>query len=604
MLYRVKTFFDKYIGQAEVLPIIFVMGILPLIVKQKDYMTNLNVFSWYSAESYAVDAFNYYKKNFLIAAALIMALLLLVDFLDGSAKIKKKARLIFAALACYELLAVLSCCFSQYRWFTIHGTVGHFETIYVLLAYGILLLYSYCSVRNERDVRAVMVLWGCLLVPMILLGLSQASGNDFYGTKLGSRLIMTKAAFEAGGYIKGAFEKGRVYLSLYNPNYVGAFGALTAPAMMTLCIYSKRWTGRLFYGTLSAGVLICLMGASAKTGLAALAAAVICLGILLRRQIVQKKKLFLAAGAALAALCVCFILIRGENLVKEVEGAVRGLSKNTTVYNLEGIETGMNGVEVAYKGNKFVVQCSVDSSGNMGFLLTDSQGQTLALSMIDNAQYYEIEDERFDGITLMPVTLKDTLAFELNIDGKSRYFTNQTTYAGYYYYSPYGRFTRIRTAPHWGFEGYETLATYRGYTWSRTIPLLKKYIFLGSGPDTFLMVFPQDDYVIKTRYGFEDKLMSKPHNMFLQIGVQTGMLSLVAYITLYAAYGVWSLKVYWKNSMESWLSAAGASIFVGTAAYMMVGLTADSSINVAPVFWCLLGLGMAINHMVEKEAGI
>lgn len=602
MLDKLKEFYKEYGEQGELLPIIFVMGIVPLIVKQKNYMTNLNVFSWYSNESYAVDMFNYYKMTFLIVAAVIMALLLLVDFLDGSARIKKPARIIFIVLATYELLAVLSCCFSKYRWFSVHGTIGHFETVFVLMAYGILLLYTYCSVKRERDVRAVLLLWGVLLVPMILIGFTQIAGHDFYGTDLGNRLIMTAESYKAGASTRETFEKGRVYLSLYNPNYVGAYGAMLTPLMVTLCLYSKSWKSRVFYGFLSAGLLICLMGASAKTGLAALALSLFCLGVLLRRQIIHRKKVFLVVAALAGVLCVCFVLVRGDTLVREVTKAIKGFRRNTTIYNLEGIETRQDGVEVKYKGNMFLIQSVVDSDQNMGFMLTDAQGDSVELVANEENTFYTIKDERFSNIRITPASYEGTLVFDLNIEGKSRYFSNQTQYQGYYYLSPYGKFTKINTAPHWGFEGYEGFATHRGYTWARTLPLLKDYFFIGSGPDTFLMVFPQDDYIIKAREGFEDKLMSKPHNLFLQIGVQTGVLSLAAYLTLYAVYVVWSMKVYWKNNMEGWMSAVGASIFTGTVAYMIVGVTTDSSINVAPVFWCLLGIGMAANQIVSAES--
>lgn len=600
---RIKNFYKKYREQGWLIPIVFIMGIVPLVVKQKDYMTNLQNFSWYPSIQYEIDVFNYYKKNILITVAVLMALLLLVDLLDGSIRLKKASRIILAALAVYEALAALSCWFSDYRWFSIHGTLGHFETVYVLLAYGLLLLYTYYNVKKENDLRAVLFMWGILLLPMVLLGFSQAAGHDFYQTGLGSRLILTKAASEAGSMVKGEFGKGRVYLSLYNPNYVGSFGAMTIPVMVTLCLYAKSWKGRLLYGILSGGLLVCLMGALAKTGLAALAASLVCLVLFFRKQIICRKQIFLLAAAVGGLICLCFVVTSGNKLVSNIRSAIKMLGRDTTVYNLESIETGVDGVKVSYKGNELNIRYEVDSFGTMAFAFRDGQGQPVKMEVDEANAAYKAADKRFEGITITPAVLENRAAFGLNIDGKLRYFSNDTPYEGYYYYGPSGKFTRIRTAPHWGFEGYEKLATYRGYTWSRTIPMLKDNILLGSGPDTFLMEFPQDDYVAKARYGFEDMLLSKPHNMFLQIGTQTGVLSLAAYLTLYGAYALWSLKLYWKNSMEAWLPAVGASVFTGITAYMIAGLTTDSTINVAPVFWCLLGLGMAANQIMEDQQG-
>lgn len=51
------------------------------------------------------------------------------------------------------------------------------------------------------------------------------------------------------------------------------------------------------------------------------------------------------------------------------------------------------------------------------------------------------------------------------------------------------------------FKGHERSLSGRGYIWGRTIPLLKKFLLWGSGPDTFTVKFPQTDYVMKVNTG-------------------------------------------------------------------------------------------------------
>ena len=46
-------------------------------------------------------------------------------------------------------------------------------------------------------------------------------------------------------------------------------------------------------------------------------------------------------------------------------------------------------------------------------------------------------------------------------------------------------------------DGYERLATSRGYLFSRSFPMLKDTLLIGYGPDTFVLEFPQQDYVGK-----------------------------------------------------------------------------------------------------------
>ena len=69
----------------------------------------------------------------------------------------------------------------------------------------------------------------------------------------------------------------------------------------------------------------------------------------------------------------------------------------------------------------------------------------------------------------------------------------------------------------------------RGYIWSRSIPMIKNTIFLGHGPDTFLFYFPQYEYDAKVKWtGTPMMIVDKPHNMFIQTAINTGLISLIA----------------------------------------------------------------------------
>ena len=96
-------------------------------------------------------------------------------------------------------------------------------------------------------------------------------------------------------------------------------------------------------------------------------------------------------------------------------------------------------------------------------------------------------------------------------------------------------------------------------------------------------------------------MISKPHCWFLQVGVQTGVLSLLALLVFYGMYFVQSIRLYSKKISDSYLSQVGVAILVGTIGYMIAGLTNDSSITVAPVFWGVIGLGITVNIMVKNQ---
>lgn len=156
-------------------------------------------------------------------------------------------------------------------------------------------------------------------------------------------------------------------------------------------------------------------------------------------------------------------------------------------------------------------------------------------------------------------------------------------------------------AESWGFEGYERLGSSRGYIWSRTIPLLKDTILVGHGPDTYAMYFPQDDVIGKLKFFSTPKMIvDKPHNLYLQIAINTGIISLIALLWLWGKYLLSSFFLFYQSKLNSWQDRLGSSLMGAVSAYLVAGFFNDSVISVAPVFWTLLGLGISLNSIVEK----
>ena len=94
------------------------------------------------------------------------------------------------------------------------------------------------------------------------------------------------------------------------------------------------------------------------------------------------------------------------------------------------------------------------------------------------------------------------------------------------------------------FHGLETKGSGRIYIWSRTLPLLKKYFFVGSGPDTFYRAFPQNDYVGKEMYADTSaRMIEKAHNGYLMTAVQTGVVSLILLLVFYG----WYVKTFFRR---------------------------------------------------------
>ena len=94
--------------------------------------------------------------------------------------------------------------------------------------------------------------------------------------------------------------------------------------------------------------------------------------------------------------------------------------------------------------------------------------------------------------------------------------------------------------------------------------------------------------------------MTKPHSWYLQVGVQTGVLSLLCLLVFYGWYAVWSVRLYAFRKLKTQKEAFGMAAFIASIGYMISGISNDSMVVTAPVFWCIIGLGVTANVLVNK----
>lgn len=143
-------------------------------------------------------------------------------------------------------------------------------------------------------------------------------------------------------------------------------------------------------------------------------------------------------------------------------------------------------------------------------------------------------------------------------------------------------------------KGRENFGSNRGYIWSRSIPILKNTIFIGTGPDTYPVVFPQNDVVGKLNYLYGTQIIvDKPHNMYLQMGINTGMISLLAFLTLVLGYLLLNINIFWKKK-DDYFDYINVAVVAAVSSYLVAGIANDSVISVAPIFWIILGIGISI----------
>lgn len=574
--------------------ILAVICIIPMIVRLKIYEHNMGQFQWFSGGEHHFDLFLYYKQWTLITIASFMALIIMLKvFID-----RRHLRFlsVFTPLAIYGLLALLSAIFSKYSSFSFSGSFEQFESVLALIGYCIIAYYSFLFVSTEKDFKIIIIFMIGAALVMSILGVFQFLGHDFFTSKEAYRLIIPRE-YRNGSDLTLNFEEGRVYLSLYNPNYVGVYIALFAPVIITMFFFQKNMILMLLSALSIVGLAVCLVGSQSLSGYMGLGVAILCIPIFMWRTLI--KRFYITVPIVLFVILGLFTL---NNMTDNffINKFMNSMKNSRVEYSLTDMEAENDYVTLKYKGNQLQVRYLPQGEETSPYLLLDENNQVVQGTYDVNSKLYAANDERFAGMVIgMDPELEGV--FYIQVEGIQYRFTNLTVDGTYYYINQYNKIDKIVNAPAAVFDGYERLASGRGYIWSRTIPLIKKYIFLGSGPDTFAMAFPQQDYINLAQAGYGNVLMTKPHNLYLQIAIQTGLLSLIAFLVFYAMYFVQCIRLYLGGHFNTSYAKFGVAIFISTIAYMFTGLANDSSITTAPVFWALIGIGISANYLAKPH---
>lgn len=580
-------------------PIYFIVAIVPLVARLYIYDPKLSEYSFFSMSTTNLDVFLYWKQWLFVGAFIV--LLIIIASKAYKDKTALKFSKVYLPLGIYALLALLSTLFSKYSSFGFSGIMDQFENVWCLIGYMLLPYYIYLYVEDEQDVKAIIAALSIGAALLSAIGLSQAFGHDFWFSKVGYNIMDPK---EYG--LSLSLEPKRAYISNFNPNYVGTYVGLMLPVFLVLLLCSKKIKDIIVYVLLVSALAIVLLSSKADSGIIGITISLLFVVIFLRRVLLKRwyaviAAIIIAAGAIFAAGTISEI----DYFKNAYDDVKKGLTveKRVSTPKLYDIIT-EDVLTIIYNDNTLIFKAS-DNLDNLWLQFYDGDGKIVDYVSSDNNSFY-FEDERYKDIT-MALEFVDSdygiyVHYKFYMEGKSWVFTNMIDENGFYYLNSFYRYTKIESQHTNIFKGYEHIMSNRGFLWAHTIPLLKDNIILGSGADSFILAYPQYDYVNMRNHGYGDvSLISKPHNLYLQVGVQTGVLSLISLLVFFAIYFIWGIKLYINNRFETLLPQAGVAILIGTVSYLAIGIVNDSSITTAPTFWTLIGLGTAINFLVHKQ---
>lgn len=586
------------------LPLMFLLTVVPLIVYLKVIPLTGPSFDFWIGQKENLDFFSYYKMvGILISSSLAVVVLALIVMFYGFERIR--GSYYYIPIAVYAFFVILSTEFSQYSDIALTGFTDRYEGMYVLLAYMAVLFVTINLVNKEQHIK---VLLGALFTGAVIIGIIgvfQYLGYDIFKSAFGKSLILPAAYRQMADKLQFQFAKHTIYATLYHTDYVGSYMAMLFPLTFTLFVLTKRSWLKALFAALSLLMAVNWLGSNSRAGMFGGVLALIILMIMINKYVFRNWKYFLGGFVILGLLVFGLNNISKGYLGSRIGSLFSDAAKITGSTGKDDSKANLLLQGLDIKGNQATLVTPTEtlkfSVNSDQFTFKDKDDNSIDMKFEQSTGKVDLQDNRYKDYKLTLGKFNNMNALQLEKGILKLYFNVTNNLVGLL--NNKGQVVNIQPIEKWGFEGKELLGSSRGYIWSRSIPLLKHTLFIGYGPDTFAIYFPQNDFMGKfyAYYGDMWQVVDKPHDLYLQVGLNTGIISLLALLSLFIAYFVRSAKLYINNDYDDFVSRAGVAIFVAVCGYLGAAFFNDSIVSVAPVFWVLLGLGISINYMLEQK---
>lgn len=586
----------------------FIAAVIPLIVRMALVEVSSAELNLLRSAPYVTDLFSYYKSVAVIIMAVIILIFLGLELMtDFSINTKFFKSVPVICIGVYALMVILSALFSGNKSVAFSGISERYEGMWVLLSYVVVFLTAMAYSERKAVLKCVII--GFMLSAFFvgIIGFTQFIGKDFLVSDFGKKIILGKY-FDEVSNLKTAFSD--VYSTLYNPNCVGMYTAMMLP-FFTVLAFTAPLKSAFKYISVFLAVLMAvnLIGSDSSGGIVGAATAFLIVILVCIAYFIYNRKYKKISKSIISAFVILIAAIIGtavfspaikDKFVSVVNAVLNPVANDSSYYykdvivdeNKAVIKTANGNITIEYSDNDFNL---IDEHGNkIDYVSTEvinneNQSATLYKYSLDNIGDYYIEkngnyvsisngeESSNQNINFMFMS-KDGIMYPLDKNGKEIDLSIEI--------------------PKLGFEGKELFANSRGYIWSRTLPMIKHSIIIGKGPDTFALEFPQNDFVGKTKF-FGDPyiIVDKPHNLFLQTAVNTGLISLISLTVLFVLYIIQSVKSILFIKCDLYTTGIKIALLGAVLGYLFTSLSTDGVVSVAPVFWIILGTGFAVNKL-------
>ncbi len=623
-LMKQKKPLDK-VALAIFLPSVLALAIIPILMQATFVISPLEEYDSLFGATYnedigmysLIDIYSQCKAFAVVLTAIIMLGIALICSIYLFRRLEKRTLVYVGASVVFVGMALASALCSNYTEIAFFGVYDRAEGFFTTACYFVLFLFTMYAFRKTQNFKFVMMgLFFCVTVNGII-GIFQFTGNNLVYQDWFNTLVINPD-FADSIVLKEQKLPGMLFGALYHYNYVGSFCGLIVPLFTTMALFSEKISHKIIFAAFDILAIFMLFGSNARSGIVALAAAVVVGIIVFFRVILKHWKISVAAvaGAAILVVGANFALDnalfkRIPSLFEDVVDFIAPADDDADLFStlpIREINHNKDGsVTLVSQQDEVTIAFDADT---LDYTFTDSNGEPVAVDISAN-ETASFADDRFKGITMYFTNLDlgteqdfhDMINLWFNNDTKHKLTLLLYNQKQLHLIDPNsGAKLTPENAEAIGFEGKEKLGSSRGYIWSRTIPQLKNCLLIGYGADTYAFEFPQNDILAKY-YAYDEGFfitVDKPHNLYIQIFHAHGLIALIAFLVICVFYLVDCFRLYALKKTYRAEQIYGIAIMLGVIGYLAAGVFNDSVVSVAPVFWILLGVGAALNTINRR----
>lgn len=602
------------------IPLCILLAIVPLITKMVLIDTSGKVLDVLN-ETQVGDVYANYKSTAIVVLCVIMAVIGFLCFEKENIKLDNTIKIYLIGAAIFlvvSLIATLNSDNAHTAWW---GMPDRAEGFVMNACYVFLTLYTLYVLRENKNYTYIIIALSLLIVLTTIIGVFQYFGYDlFTNITFIKNMILGKEGIQLGMDLTSDFESGKVFGTMNHYNYMGSFGAMMVPFFFVLTLFIKDNKKKIGFAFIMLCSMFLLFGSTSRAGFIGLVISLLAILVIFMKLVIKKWKITVPIILVLIAVLFGFnaitrgtIFARIPSLINESIGLLSGSDETFNYLDhipVRGItyEDGRQKIElqdhtlyVGYEEN--TLRC-FDEEGKAveyisGLGLSNGKAMITYTTMDERFSKFSFKMEEVIGTEegedpiVFSMVYGDLVTFTFMVDTNKGVIMIDSC--------PIEE-EQIEFPEAIGFKGKEKLGSARGYIWSRSLPLMKKSMLIGYGPDNYALVFPQNDYLGKWwAYNTPNMIVDKAHSLYIGMWINNGGLALIGFLIVIITYIIQSMKLYALKDTYQLSEILGIASFVAVIGYLGAGIFNDTVVSVTPIFMILLGAGMGMNYLVVKN---